>query len=164
MMPFLYYTSFPINQSFLLQVDKEKMMLLSEKERKVTIHNTSVLVARSEDKVQSTVSRAKKLNSTISAIPLDWLVYEELSRLYYSVQIRSVAVLSSVAVALVGGSCLSYDHSCLRLKSSRKRKGRWIFGGLWICGRVVRALSLGSKGPEFDPSMRLSVVKIANHC
>ena len=99
-------------------------MLLSEKERKVTIHNTSVLVARSEDKIQSTVSRAKKLNSTISAIPLDWLAYEELSRLYYSVQIRSVAVLSSVAVALVGGSCLSYDHSCLRLKSSRQRKGK----------------------------------------
>ena len=100
------------------------MMLLSEKERKVTIHNTSVLVARSEDKVQSTVSCAKKLNSTISAIPLDWLAYEELSRLYYSVQIRSVTVLSSVAVALVGGSCLSYDHSCLRLKSSRQRKGK----------------------------------------
>ena len=33
-----------------------------------------------------------------------------------------------------------------------------------LCGSVtdlVRALSLGSKGPEFDPSMRSSVVKIA---
>ena len=29
-------------------------------------------------------------------------------------------------------------------------------------GWVVRALSLGSKGPEFDPSRRPSVVKIAN--
>ena len=27
----------------------------------------------------------------------------------------------------------------------------------WIRGREVRALSLGPKGPEFDPSMRLSV-------
>ena len=31
-------------------------------------------------------------------------------------------------------------------------------------GRVVRELSLGSKGLEFDPSMMPSVVKIANHC
>ena len=28
---------------------------------------------------------------------------------------------------------------------------------------MVRALSLESKGPEFDPSVRPSVVKIANH-
>ncbi|XP_066911197.1 3'-5' RNA helicase YTHDC2-like [Clytia hemisphaerica] len=107
-----------------IKVDKENKVLVSEKEKKVTIHNSSVLVARSEDKVQSTVSRANKLNSTISSLPLNWLVYEELSRLYYSVQIRSVSVLSSVAVALIGGPCLSYDHSSLRLKSSRNKKGR----------------------------------------
>ena len=112
-----------ILQWSIVQVDKENKVLLSEKEKKVTIHNSSVMVARSEDKVQSTVSRANKLNSTISNLPLDWLVYEELSRLYYSVQIRSVSLLSSVAVALIGGSCLSYDHSSLRLKSSRNRKG-----------------------------------------
>ena len=35
---------------------------------------------------------------------------------------------------------------------------------LWIRGRVVRASSLGSKGPEFDFSVRPPVVKIANHC
>ena len=34
----------------------------------------------------------------------------------------------------------------------------------WIRGRVVRELSLGSKGPGFDPPVRSSVVKIANHC
>ena len=34
---------------------------------------------------------------------------------------------------------------------------------MWIRGRVVKALSLGFKGPEFDPSVRPSVVKIANH-
>ena len=32
----------------------------------------------------------------------------------------------------------------------------------WISGRVVRASSLGSKRPEFDLSVRPSVVKIAN--
>ena len=108
--------------------------MLSEKEKKVTIHNSSVLVARSEDKVQSTVSRANRLNSIISGIPLDWLAYEELSRLYYSVQIRSVCLLSSVAIALFGGSCLSYDHSSLRLKSSNERKGNVlkIFFSLWL--------------------------------
>ena len=39
-----------------------------------------------------------------------------------------------------------------------------VFYLLWIRGRVVRALRLGSKGPEFDPSVRPSVVIIANHC
>lgn len=100
---------------------------MSEKEKKVNIHNSSVFMARSEDKVQSTVSRANKLNKIISSLPLDWLVYEELSRLYYSVQIRSVSVLTPTAVALVGGSCLSYDHSSLRLKSNRDRKGVFIY-------------------------------------
>ena len=35
---------------------------------------------------------------------------------------------------------------------------------LWIRGQVIRESSLGFKGPEFDPSVRRSVVKIANHC
>ena len=34
----------------------------------------------------------------------------------------------------------------------------------WSRDRVVRASSLGSQGPEFDSSVRPSVVKIANHC
>ena len=38
-----------------------------------------------------------------------------------------------------------------------------IVKSMWIRGRVVKALSLGFKGPEFDPSVRPSVVKIANH-
>ena len=105
----------------LLQVDRDNLVLVSEKEKKVNIHNSSVIMARDEDKVHSTVCRAKKLKSIVSNLPFDWLVYEELSRLYYSVQIRSVSVLSPVAVSLVGGPCLSYEHSCLRLKSSRDR-------------------------------------------
>lgn len=96
---------------------------MSEKEKKVTIHNSSVIMARNEDKVQSTVSRANKLKSIVSSLPFDWLTYEELSRLYYSVQIRSVSVLSPVAVALLGGQCLSYEHSSLKLKSGRDRQG-----------------------------------------
>ena len=42
-----------------------------------------------------------------------------------------------------------------------------IFGAqnyLWIRGRPVRALSLVSKDSDFNPSVRPSVVKIANHC
>ena len=35
---------------------------------------------------------------------------------------------------------------------------------VWIRGRVVRVLSLRTKGPEFDPSVRPLVEKIANHC
>ena len=96
---------------------------MSEKEKKVNIHNSSVVIARNEDSVQSTVSRANKLKSIVNNLPFDWLAYEELSRLYYSVQIRSVTALSSVATALMAGPCLSYEHSCLRLKSSRERKG-----------------------------------------
>ena len=34
----------------------------------------------------------------------------------------------------------------------------------WIRGRVVKALSIGLKGPEFDPPVRPLLVKIANHC
>ena len=34
---------------------------------------------------------------------------------------------------------------------------------LWIRRRMVKALSLRSKDPVFDPAMRSSVVKIANH-
>ena len=96
---------------------------MSEKEKKVSIHNSSVIMARNEDQVQSTVSRANKLKSVISNLPVDWLAYQELSRLYYSVQIRSVSILSPVAVALVGGPCLSYEHSSLRLKSTRDKTG-----------------------------------------
>ena len=33
-----------------------------------------------------------------------------------------------------------------------------------ICGQIVRASSSGSKGPEFDHSVRPLVVKIDNHC
>ncbi|XP_057292313.1 3'-5' RNA helicase YTHDC2-like [Hydractinia symbiolongicarpus] len=108
----------------LVKVDRENSVLVSEKEKKVTIHNSSVIMARNEDKVQSTVSRANKLKSIVSSLPFDWLTYEELSRLYYSVQIRSVSVLSPVAVALLGGQCLSYEHSSLRLKSGRDREGK----------------------------------------
>ena len=32
------------------------------------------------------------------------------------------------------------------------------------CGWVTKTLSLGSKGAEFEPFVRPSVVKIANHC
>ena len=98
---------------------------MSEKEKKVNIHNSSVVIARNEDSVQSTVSRANKLKSIVNNLPFDWLAYEELSRLYYSVQIRSVTALSSVATALMAGPCLSYEHSCLRLKSNRERKGSY---------------------------------------
>ncbi len=89
------------------------MVLMSEKEKKVNIHNSSVIMASNEDKVQSTVSRANKMKVSISNLPFDWLAYEELSRLYYSVQIRLISVLSPVATALVGGSSLSYEHSSL---------------------------------------------------
>ena len=114
-----------IIKQFYFQVDRNELVLVSEKEKKVNIHNSSVVIARNEDSVQSTVSRANKLKSIVNNLPFDWLAYEELSRLYYSVQIRSVTALSSVATALMAGPCLSYEHSCLRLKSSRERKGMY---------------------------------------
>ena len=104
-------------------MDRDNCALVSEKEKKVNIHNSSVLMAKNEDKVQSTVSRANKMKLSISNLPFDWMAYEELSRLYYSVQIRFISVLSPVATALVGGSLLSYEHSSLRLKSNRDKKG-----------------------------------------
>ena len=36
--------------------------------------------------------------------------------------------------------------------------------GVWIRGRMVRAPSLGCEGPEFDRSVKPSVVKIASQC
>lgn len=107
-----------------IKVDRDNLVLVSEKEKKVNIHNSSVLMAKNEDKVQSTVSRANKMKLSISNLPFDWLAYEELSRLYYSVQIRFISVLSPVATALIGGSSLSYEHSSLRLRSNRDKKGK----------------------------------------
>ena len=43
-------------------------------------------------------------------------------------------------------------------------KPRNYVSGMWIRGRPVRALSFVSKDSEFNPSVRPSVVKIANHC
>ena len=37
-------------------------------------------------------------------------------------------------------------------------------GVTWIRGRAVRALGLVLKGSEYNPFVRPSVVKIANHC
>ena len=46
----------------------------------------------------------------------------------------------------------------------RIEKKQMIYTINWIRGRVVKASSLGSKGPVFDSSVKPSVVKIANHC
>ena len=102
-------------------------MLTSDREKKVNIHNSSVLLARGDEKLLSAATRAKKMKSTILRLPFDWVVYEELSRLYYSVQIRCVSILSPMALSLMCGPCMSYEHSSLRLKSGREHKGLYFF-------------------------------------
>ena len=36
------------------------------------------------------------------------------------------------------------------------------YGFVWIRGRLIKTLSIGSKGPEIDPSRVKSLVKTAN--
>ncbi|XP_047132909.1 3'-5' RNA helicase YTHDC2 isoform X1 [Hydra vulgaris] len=108
----------------IMQVDRENLSLISDQEKKVNIHNSSVLLAKVDDKLHSEATRVKRMKSAISRLPFDWVVYEELSRLYYSVQIRCVSILSPVALSLMCGPCMSYEHSSLRIKSGQENQGQ----------------------------------------
>ena len=99
----------------LMQVDRETNKLVSENEKKVRIHTSSVL--------QTPSNRGASIVDTniniVKNLPFDWVVYDEANRMHTAVQIRCLSVVPAVVVALLAGPCMSCDVNGLSLHSSR---------------------------------------------
>ena len=101
---------------------------------------------------------------------LDWVISADWVAVTRSRKSAILAVVSPYSMIIVGNSrvappVVSICKNCWRLKCCMYVSiNMYVVCFLWIRGRVVRASSLGSKGPEFDSSVRPSVVEIADHC
>ena len=99
----------------LIQIDRNIDKLIYKHEKKVNIHSSSV-INTGED------SQNRQTKKIIEILPYNWLCFEELSRLYYSVQIRSVSVISSLAIALFTGVYLTSYSSNICLNTSQESR------------------------------------------
>ncbi|XP_013779316.1 probable ATP-dependent RNA helicase YTHDC2 isoform X2 [Limulus polyphemus] len=84
----------------LIRVDRERQQLITQQESKVRFHPSSVM-NRLPKSSRETIGNAHK--NTVSSLPSDWLVYEEMTRTGHLAYARCVTLVSPITVALFAG-------------------------------------------------------------
>ncbi|XP_078688349.1 3'-5' RNA helicase YTHDC2-like isoform X4 [Branchiostoma floridae x Branchiostoma belcheri] len=83
----------------MVRVDRENLWLTTQMEKSVRFHNTSVLGQAANPKVTVALSHAQ----SVTKLPTDWLVYEEISRAHRYAYVRCCTLMSPVTVAIFAG-------------------------------------------------------------
>ncbi|KAK3882695.1 hypothetical protein Pcinc_012942 [Petrolisthes cinctipes] len=83
----------------LIRVDREQCQLRTQKESKVRLHPTSSLL----DAAGSHPSLAAAHRALATALPSDWLVYDEMVRIGVVAHVRTVTLVSPLTVLLLAG-------------------------------------------------------------
>ncbi|KAI8480782.1 3'-5' RNA helicase ythdc2 [Branchiostoma belcheri] len=83
----------------MVRVDRENLWLTTQMEKSVRFHNTSVLGQAANPKVTVALSHAQ----SVTKLPTDWLVFEEISRAHRYAYVRCCTLMSPVTVAIFAG-------------------------------------------------------------
>ncbi|KAM4050942.1 3'-5' RNA helicase YTHDC2 isoform 2-T5 [Anomaloglossus baeobatrachus] len=83
----------------LIHVDRENMLLTSNKEKRVRFHPTSVLSQAQYKKIPPENGQA----AAIQSLPTDWLIYDEMTRAHRISNIRCCSVVTPAAIAIFSG-------------------------------------------------------------
>ncbi|MGH0189711.1 UNVERIFIED_CONTAM: hypothetical protein FKN15_037723 [Acipenser sinensis] len=84
----------------LIHVDRENVMLMGSKEKKVRFHPNSVLSQPLYKKIPPANGQA----AAVQSLPTDWLIYDEMTRAHRIASIRCCSVVTPLTVAIFGGS------------------------------------------------------------
>ncbi|XP_058878708.1 3'-5' RNA helicase YTHDC2-like [Acipenser ruthenus] len=84
----------------LIHVDRENVMLMGSKEKKVRFHPNSVLSQPLYKKIPPANGQA----AAVQSLPTDWLIYDEMTRAHRIASIRCCSVVTPFTVAIFGGS------------------------------------------------------------
>ncbi|XP_048584251.1 3'-5' RNA helicase YTHDC2 [Nematostella vectensis] len=108
------------------RVDRLDNKLTTPKETKVRIHTSSILYQAPEKNESQSLSQAK----AVKQLPSDWLIYEEMTRMYTSVSVKCCTAVHPIAVALFAGPSLSAPNlepgeDKSRDTERRNSEGRW---------------------------------------
>ncbi|XP_068740703.1 3'-5' RNA helicase YTHDC2-like isoform X2 [Montipora capricornis] len=88
------------------RVDRASSKLTTSKEKKARFHNSSIMYQPPSHGESMSSAQAK----AIAKLPSDWLIYEEMARLYTTVTVKCCTLVSPVTVALFTGPSLSSEH------------------------------------------------------
>ncbi|XP_054253200.1 3'-5' RNA helicase YTHDC2 [Indicator indicator] len=102
----------------LVHVDRENLVLTGPKEKKVRFHPTSVLSHPQFKKISPSNGQA----AVIQALPTDWLIYDEMTRVHRIANIRCCSVITPVTVSLFCGPA-RLPSSALQEPSSLRGDG-----------------------------------------
>ncbi|RXG71364.1 putative ATP-dependent RNA helicase YTHDC2 [Armadillidium vulgare] len=90
----------------LIRVDRDQKQLRTEKESKVRLHSSSVLL-EFEDGDGTKIDKYKNLNQAhrilVSSLPTDWLLFDEMIRIGTAAHVKTVTLLSPITVLLMAG-------------------------------------------------------------
>ncbi|XP_073241899.1 3'-5' RNA helicase YTHDC2-like [Porites lutea] len=98
-----------------VRVDRSSNKLTTQKESKARFHNSSILYQPPAHGDTVSTAQAK----AIAKLPSDWLIYEEMSRLYTTVTVKCCSLVSPITVALFTGPSLSSEHVTQDFSASR---------------------------------------------
>ncbi|XP_029204296.2 3'-5' RNA helicase YTHDC2-like [Acropora millepora] len=90
----------------LARVDRSRSKLTTQKENSARFHNSSIMNQPPSHGESMSSAQAK----SIARLPSDWLIYEEMTRLYTTVTVKCCTLVSPVTVALFTGPSLSSEH------------------------------------------------------
>ncbi|XP_071845788.1 3'-5' RNA helicase YTHDC2-like isoform X2 [Apostichopus japonicus] len=100
----------------IIRADKQEGTLMTKQEKNLRFHPSSVL----NEEANEACSLKKMQKMGVCKLPSDWFIYEEQTRVFRSLYVRCVTLVSPITIALFcGPSCLPEDSLTLPNSAAR---------------------------------------------